>query len=392
MKNLGKEDVFLTVILVVLLFATIFVYIKNGNIWSVQVMSACLGAIITIIATRLLLSKQSDLESKREIDRRKADEKEKRDFEIYNAKLDIYSDFVSNMYDIISDNNITEEKFLNLRTKLLGKVCFYVNNKEVLEGIKTELDKVKDYTDNNRMANAFAAITNILQKDLRKDDVSDTTTADISSLWGKFEEISANTNNENEVTNAMPISNETVQRQEQMNEESERLEQQAWHFIMWDDKQLDKLKEGFTELSLVEWEETWRTNLVKQVAKGDYIMLFRRGGYGYIGAYKAIGWRVFYFEEEREEIQMFGDDDIKEIKKETNGKQYKEDIEKFDIYNSGEDGYTTCANIIVEPIAFVETGVGNPGGVYRRTISRYDPHYAWQLKQLFIKEKAWDEK
>ena len=65
------------------------------------------------------------------------------------------------------------------------------------------------------------------------------------------------------------------------------------------------------------------------------------------------------------------------------GEQYLSDIKIYDIYNSKEDGATTCANIIVEPIAFVENGVGNPGGVYRRTISRYDSHYAWLLMERF---------
>ena len=154
---------------------------------------------------------------------------------------------------------------------------------------------------------------------------------------------------------------------------------------MLDDRQIKKLKEGLMELSLIEYEGVnWRTNLVKQVAENDVIMLFRRGGCGYVGAFKAIGWRVFYFEEGREETQMYGHE--KQI---ITGEQYLSDIKNYDIYESGEDGATTCANIIVESIAFVPEGVGNPGGVYRRTISRYDAQYAWQLMELF---KAAQEK
>ena len=51
---------------------------------------------------------------------------------LYNAKLKIYSDFVSCMYETLRDNQITEEEFINLRTELLGKVCFYVNDKKVV--------------------------------------------------------------------------------------------------------------------------------------------------------------------------------------------------------------------------------------------------------------------
>ena len=163
-------------------------------------------------------------------------------------------------------------------------------------------------------------------------------------------------------------------------DESKRLEQQAWHFIMWSDKQLQKLKDGFKELSLVEYGEYWRTNQVKQVCKNDVIMLFRRGGYGYVGAYRAVGWRVFYFEEDREELQIFGEEP--QI---ITDEKYLSDIKEYDIYESKNDGATTCANIIVEPIAFVEDGVGYYGGVYRRTISRYDPHYAWVLMKRFNK-------
>lgn len=168
--------------------------------------------------------------------------------------------------------------------------------------------------------------------------------------------------------------------------EEQRLPQPAWHFIMWNDTQLKKLKDGFNELSLIEYGEYWRTNLVKQVGENDIVLLYRRGGSGYIGAYKAIGWRVFYFEEYREDVQLFGKNKL-EIK----GEQYISDIKKYDIYESGEDGATTCANIIVEPIAFVEEGVGNPGGVYRRTISRYDSHYAWLLQKEFQKKGQWKE-
>ena len=115
-------------------------------------------------------------------------------------------------------------------------------------------------------------------------------------------------------------------------------------------------------------------------------MLFRRGHNGYIGAYKAIGRRIFYFDENKEELQIFGND-----KEEITGEKYFSDIEKYDIYKSKEDGATICANIIVKPIAFVEEGVGNPGGVYRRTISRYDSHYAWLLKELFKSKGQWKE-
>ena len=237
------------------------------------------------------------------------------------------------------------------------------------------------------MARVFAGITSILQKDLGRNDSTDTK-EQVLKLSGKFDEISANTNKEYEtiIPSSNTVPNDNIPHEGEMAIIPERLEQQSWHFIMWNDTQLDRLKEGFNELSLVEYDEYWRTNLVKQVCENDVIMLFRRGGYGYVGAYRAIGRRVFDFEKNQEEILMFGKD-IQII----SGKQYLSDIDKYDFYKSSKDGATTCANIIVKPIAFIENGVGNPGGVYRRTISRYDSHYAWMLKKLFQEQGQWLE-
>ncbi len=386
----SKDILWWSILAIVLIVLTIIVYTVNGNLWAVQVLSACLGAVITIIATRLLLSSQSRIdkerrseehEEKRKYDelRRKAEDEAKRKYEIYNAKLKVYSDFVSNMYEALSNNLITEQELLNIRTKLFGQVSFYIHNKDVLECIKNELDNVNDYTDDRTMSNVFAGITSILQKDLREDWPD--TKKDVSALWEKFEEIMAKTKKVGykESTLEPDAISHDADQQEESPDMLKRLEEQSWHFIMWSDEQLVKLKDGFKELSLVEYEGIiWRTNLVKQVGEGDIIMLFRRGGFGYVGAYKAIGWRVFYFEENREEVQIFGKE-----KQVIMGEQYLSDIKIYDIYNSKEDGATTCANIIVEPIAFVENGVGNPGGVYRRTISRYDSHYAWLLMERF---------
>ncbi|MBR5357353.1 MAG: hypothetical protein IK121_10580, partial [Lachnospiraceae bacterium] len=279
---------------IIVLFTAVasYFYYKSDNAVGPNLITAFVGVVLSALVTLVLLNGQT-----------KDEEDKERKMKLYNAKLEVYSDFVFSMYELLSMKNTNQdlsENFSSLRTKLLGKVCFYVNDKKVIEGIKEELDNVKDLNDDNKMAKAFAGITNILQNDLRKEGWIDSQ-KDVLDLWGKFEEISANTNNDNEVANALPILDEVAQRQDQMNEESKRLDNQAWHFIMWSDIQLDKLKEGFKELSLVEYGEYWRTNLVKQVGKDDIIMLFRRGGYGYVGAYRAIGWRVFYFEEEREE-------------------------------------------------------------------------------------------
>ena len=49
-----------------------------------------------------------------------------------------------------------------------------------------------------------------------------------------------------------------------------------------------------------------------------------------------------------------------------------------------QEQYMLCSSIIVEPIAFSKDGIGNPGGVYRRTISRYDKGYGIKLFQKIL--------
>ena len=52
-----------------------------------------------------------------------------------------------------------------------------------------------------------------------------------------------------------------------------------------------------------------------------------------------------------------------------------------------DDGASLCSNLIVEPIKYIPEGVGNPGGVYRRTISRYDAGYVATLLERFKKNE-----
>ncbi len=373
-KTFRYVFIFLFTIVLLTAIASYFYY-KSDNAFGPNLITAFVGVVLSAVATLVLLNGQT-----------KDEEKKERNLGLYNAKLKVYSDFVSNMYEALDDNQITEDEMKKLRTKLFGEVSFYTQ-KNVLKSIEKELEAVKDYTDEN-MPKVFAGITSILQKDLREDDWPDSKD-DVINLWGRFEQIIGNTNNSGETLETTCTSPTTEPANQTGSEsiESKRLPQQAWHFIMWNDTQLNKLKEGFNELSLIEYGEFWRTNLVKQVGGNDIVMLFRRGANGYVGAYKVIGWRIFYFDKNKEELQIFKNEKLETI----TGEQYISDIQKYDIYESKDDGATTCANIIVEPLAFVENGVGNPGGVYRRTISRYDSHYAWLLKERFQQAGQWSE-
>jgi len=393
------------VLCVIVVFAALssFFYWRSDNAVGPNLITAFVGVVISALVTLVLLNGQT-----------KDEEEKERNLKLYNTKLQVYSDFVYDMYEFLRDNQVTEEEFSSLRTRLLGKVCFYVNNKDVLERIKKELDKIKELNDIGQMAQAFAGITGILQEDLDRNNNE----KEVLILWGKFEEISGNTKN-NTVQSQSPIdavplqiknendhvgykrnenpesnieTNNVTEQSESTSEDSQRLKKNTWHFNAWGDEQFKRIEENFAEskekeieLSLVEYGEYWRTNLLKQVGKDDVIMLFRRGGNGYVGAFKAIGRRIFDFEKGEEEILYFEENKPRPVD------NFDADVEKYDIYKSKKDGATLCSNLIVKRIAYVPEGVGNPGGVYRRTISRYDSHYAWLLQKRFQKQGQWPE-
>jgi len=457
----------------VILATTILVFGSTNTSWPAQILAACLGALVTIIATRLLLASQSEIEE----NARQAEDRAKKEQEKYNSKLKVYSDFVSEMYKTLSDNHVTPDELRELRTKLFATVSFYAE-KNVLEEINSKLEsclfkngKIVEDVD-LEMSNFFSSITKILQNDTNvkelpnvdkegtkkkgnekkfenNDNKKEVSNDDIvKKLWENFqtlitsldqqkikedddrkkeelkekqyakdqqkeehyrkeitkekqfdESLDIMINNEiNDEENGLIInqpsdniekSTHEAKQDDTDDDKSQYLKEQAWHFNAWGDsqfKQFEELDKEEYELSLVEYGEYWRTNLLKQVEKGDIIMLFRRGGYGYVGAFEAIGRRVFDFEKGEEEILYFDEEKTRPVE------DFNKDVEKYDIYKSKEDGATLCSNLIVKCIAYVPDGVGNPGGVYRRTISRYDSHYAWLLKERFQEKGQWINK
>ena len=384
MEKDKREKVIWFILFFALLLATIIVYTVD-NSWSAQVLSACLGAFITIFATKLLLSSQNKSEKEIEKERRELEDKYNRDLKFYNAKLKVYSDFVYGMYDILSDNEVTKKEMLDLRKKLFGQVSFYVEG-DILSSINKKLSDVKDYKDSEQMQSIFYEVASILQIDLRKDWPIKSNSA--ISLWETFNRLFRESENNIPVKKAVEDTHKDTE-STIIENVPPSLTQTFWHFAMWGaDEQLKALGDGVHELNLVEYSEDWRTNLLRQVEKDDLVFLFRSGGWGYMGVYRVLGWRVFELKNdgsETETINVFGEP-TQVLTKEKDS-QYKKDLERSDIYwirepenREGENSYNFCSSIIVEPLAFASDGIGNPGGVYRRTISRYD--YDYGLMQL----------
>ena len=92
-----------------------------------------------------------------------------------------------------------------------------------------------------------------------------------------------------------------------------------------------------------------------------------------MGVYRILGWRIFQFLEGEKVVETLKIGENEEVI--TDGTRILSDLKRSDIYHSRENGADFCSSLIVEPLAFAKNGIGNPGGVYRKTISRYDHGY-----------------
>ena len=393
-KQIGQ---FFVIFVLVLLALAICLYVFHIPAFYPQILaisaSACLGAVVTSWITKSLLASQKESE----------EEKEK-NIKIYEKKIVVYSVFISKLWKTMSDGYLNEDELRDIRSEVFNKLIFYLGIDDIKK-LSDEITKIKDLQtklsedkvgvnpkDSGFLVKSYSEITNLLRNDIIKglagNDALKNATNELSDLWVKFgiqpvelaaekQALDSVSSQDNNVVCPSPSTTEENNEVPQQDTHRKRFVQ-AWHFAMWDGRQLEAIGEGkINELSLVEYEEEWRTNLVKQVEKDDIVFLFQRGGNGYIGAFKPLGWRIFDYEEKRETIYYFEKDEEQTVP------INEEDVKRYDIYEGYKDGASLCANLIVDPIKYIPNGVGNPGGVYRRTISRYDAGYAETLLEWF---------
>ena len=339
-----RASIISVLMMLFLLVAAVICHLFGWKDAPFQFLAACLGAGVTVIITNLLLveqtKQQQELQKEQneaEDERRNREKQNKENIQIRESKIDAYNKFLGELYSSLTTGELNEDKIHALRKRVFQDLVFYANANTLAstDAIKTINDLWKAINPEDYSSNNHAVID-----------------ADIST--------------DENIQNTEIVSNKKIPYET------------AWHFAMLGDEQIKALDEGINELSLIEYEEEWRTNLLKQVDENDIVFLFRRGGYGYIGAFRPLGWRIFDYNERKEIIHIFGQQE--QVKPVNN-----DDVMKYDIYNGRDDGADLCSNLIVEPIAYTPEGVGNPGGVYRRTISRYDTGYAATLLEWFKK-------
>ena len=152
---------------------------KIPELWS-QIFAACTGAIVVAVVTMLLMHGQ-----------RATEEEKEKSIKIYESKVAVYSRFVTKMYKLLEDDQVSCDDFLNLRTEIFSTLIFYLDDSH-LRMLLAEVSQIKDFRDNEAMVSTFARITNILQDDLlARDYKADDREQVLVDLWQRFETLSA---------------------------------------------------------------------------------------------------------------------------------------------------------------------------------------------------------
>jgi hypothetical protein len=334
----------------------------------VSIISAFLGVFMTVAVTAILLEKQADSESKKE-----------KDIKIFTQKIEVYSEFLSAMWGMLDKK---EEEYAaavkQLRANCFQKLILHLDEGQI-EEISKKINDVnpKNYKESEDSTQiAMGEITRILQDNLR--DKENPNESDkkhsgfLLALYKSFIDQEAEQQNEQG-----PVNDQLQNEQEEKMPVNDQAAITYWHFCMLGPEQEEIFTKGNWRLVLIEYNERWRTDLSEQIKPGDVIFLFRRGGSGYIGAFRAKAKGKRY---EKPDGKSW--DDI-----------LGSNRDDIDIYDSTSDGATLVANVEVEPIAYNYKGVGY-WSVRRRTIERMNDTNAVKFILKRFKgelDKDWDE-
>lgn len=359
-KKIVWQSVVIAIGIVVLIALCFFVW-KSPEVYSqgmAIVVSAAIGAILTAIITRMVIGSQLQSEQEKE-----------QNIKIYEMKVQVYSDFISKMWNLYADGKLDAHELNILRSEVFNKLIFMLRKddfgkltKNIEELRRCVEDAERKEDDPDQIIKTLGMITRILRTDILNESELEGDNLAIP-LWKAF----LTQNQKIETDNVeKPIIDNIVS---PVNIESKR---QYWHMNMVDrTKQQNKLKDGIYELALIEYGEDKRTNILKQVNKGDLIFLYNKGNM-FLGIFEAIGRRVFYYEDNtlKEDIVV----DLSKpnnVKKITDEAQLEIDVKKYDVYEGIEDGADICANLIVQPLACMLIPKDEDVAAYRPTICRY---------------------
>lgn len=362
-KSIIWQSIVIAVGVVVLIALCFFVW-KSPEVYSqgmAVVVSAALGAILTAIITRMVIGSQL-----------KSEQEKEKNIQIYGMKLKVYSEFISKMWNLYADGKLDAQELNVLRSEVFNQLIFMLRKEDfakLTKNIETLTKCVEDAKRNEEdpeeIIKTLGMITRILRTDILNETDPEGDNLAIP-LWKAF----LTQDQKNEIEKEEPTTENLVTH---VNIESGR---QYWHMNMANrSMQQNALKNGIYELALLEYGEDKRTNILKQVDKGDLIFLYNKGN-KFLGIFEAIGRRIFYYEDETLKEDIIEDlaqpNNINTITDET---QLKIDVEKYDIYRGVEDGADFCANLMVQPLACMLISKDEDVAAYRPTICRYWKEY-----------------
>ncbi|MDR2584625.1 MAG: hypothetical protein LBC84_00130 [Prevotellaceae bacterium] len=355
-KNKNQNLVFLGILfalIVLFIVAPIIFKVFRIEILPSQFFGALIGVFITAIVTAFLLQGQT-----------KGEVQKDKNIKIYEQKIPVFSEFTSKIWKMVSDVESKPEelqkKYEEVKLFCFDKLVFFLEQDETkkLTEIIEKIDITKLIDDN---LPHICKITNILQSSLENKHTDDSY---LKNLYDAFDrkDTGLEKKTEKEEINNIPIPTEPTRT--------------FWHLIMWNEKQLEVFKredkwllEGYWFLTVLDYGDSSKTDIVKHRLKiNDVVFLFRRGGYGYIGAFKVTGYMVFDTKKNKKETKIGNSEPVPE--------NYNEkDDNKYDIYGAIADGASYVSNVLVEPLAYNFKGIGY-NTVRRRTIERFvnDPN------------------
>lgn len=363
MKNFFKSNgaIICLIVLLFLVMGVVFIllHLFSTRDFSYEICCALIGTIITAVVTVFLLQGQSS-----------SDEKKDKNIRIYENKLDVYSEYVRQMWETISDDeDLKEEEWNNLRVQTFGKLIFYLDTDAIqnLTQYVSEIDKARREGTLQDIKIGFANITRLLTREIvthkSKQD------ADYTKLFNQFN-INTSDLQDNVETKAKvhPATPPIAEVAAQPTETSAvpaispiyQLDNDIWSHGFWHFCALNmsKQKLHLGTLALIEYDEQWRTDTIRRIKDGDLIFLFAAGGGGYYGVSRAKN--------------VAGTDSpalvFKTDGNQTDKQEYERFGKAFDIYDAYKDGATSIAAINVETIYFNENGIGNPVSPRRATI------------------------
>lgn len=367
------------------------------------------GATYVIVAITMANQSQQQLNLQQAIIEKQSEKEENRDKNIrtYEKKLEVYSKFNAMLWTLNDMGNLNDKESFNKVREMCMKELIFVISDDKIERLGKVLYNAKlNYESQDVVEKSYAEITSILREDLGGSAIK---SSDVSRIFNAVRpEPQEDEPEKHEVTGVnieMPVVGQadatasmsepdaTWQREETkvLWNQYEADNIKCYHFNAWDvDKQRKALESGNMILSLIEYDENWRTERLRQVQKGDAVFLFNRGGDGYVGLYRATGTVVLRMEnrmidektlpapEERLYIMMSEDGgEEKEIT--------KAEAAKYDIYDAIDDGATFVSAIKVEPV-LLRNHSRNPIGTMRQTIVRPSEDNVWQLMKYFDSE------